>query len=84
MAKRECKTCKYIRYNEDKRVIGYECTLCGRYVDGIFKCGLEDFRHDELPECRAYVNKQFDKRKGYKYWCPLVAHRNAIQKEETR
>lgn len=77
MAIRECKTCAYIQYNETEQVVGYECSLCGKYVEGRFKsdnCEPKIFTEDEFPELKRYLTNQLNNRKGYKYWCPLVKH----------
>lgn len=82
--KRECKTCQYIEYVEDKLAIGYKCTLCEKYVDGVFPVDKETgHKEDDIPEYREYVNAVFVKRKGYIYWCPLVKHRHSKMLEET-
>lgn len=82
--RRECKTCQYIDYVEDKLVVGYKCTLCDKYVDGIFAVDKEKgFPENNLSMNREYVNDEFAKRKGYKYWCPLVKQRHSKMLEET-
>lgn len=80
MAKRECKNCTYIKYNETERAVGYECSLCGKYVEGHFKndnCEPKIFTEDEFPGLKCYLTDLLNNRKGYKWWCPLVKHKKS-------
>lgn len=74
--KRECKTCKYLKYVEEDFVMGYRCTLSNKMIDGLWSTDeMNGYREKDLEEERVYLRHTFKKRNGYIYWCPLIKHR---------
>ena len=74
--KRECKTCEYAKYIEEKFVVGYVCTLCGKDIDAVFPNDEKNgFIEEKMYDISLNEHERFQKRKGYKYWCPLIKHK---------
>ena len=74
--KRECKTCKHAKYVEGNFVMGYRCTLSNKMIDGYWPADATNgFREKDFEKNRILLYHKFQKRNGYKYWCPLIKHR---------